>query len=213
VPEDGRPSSSWIVLIIANAVPLVGVLALHWTVYSVLLVYWSENVMVGAFNVLRMVWAQPGGVVGLAMKLFMIPFFCLHYGMFTFVHGIFVVSLFGPPHAGQSLALATLVDAVRSAHIGYALIFMLANHLFSFLHDYLGRGEFRRTFLPLLMVQPYTRVMLLHVTILLGGFLVLMLGAPIAALVFLVVLKTGIDLRAHQVERRKLAMPALPVAA
>lgn len=208
-----RRSASRIALIVANAVPLIGVLALHWTVFSVLLLYWSENVMVGGFNVLRMVWAQPGGPAGWAMKLFLIPFFCVHYGLFTFVHGIFVLTLFGPEHGLRHIGWGALVDAVRHAGIGYALLFMLANHLFSFLHDYLGRGEYRRVLVPVLLFQPYTRVMLLHVTILLGGFLVQLMGAPIVALVLLVVLKTGIDLRAHETERRKLGSSPLLTSA
>ena len=49
-------------------------------------------------------------------------------------------------------------------------------------------------------MQPYTRVIILHVVVLVGGFLVMLLGQPLPALVLLVVLKTGFDLRAHLAE-------------
>jgi hypothetical protein len=42
-----------------------------------------------------------------------------------------------------------------------------------------------------------------HVTILAGGFLADSLGAPLAALILLVLLKTVIDLLAHLREHRK----------
>ena len=50
---------STLALVAANAVPLVGVLVFHWTVFPILLLYWCENVVVGAFNVLRMLCVQP----------------------------------------------------------------------------------------------------------------------------------------------------------
>jgi len=94
-PPARRWPPSVIPLVLVNAIPLVGVLAHHWTVFVVLLLYWCENVVVGAFNVLRMVCAYPQVGIAWVGKLFVIPFFMVHFGMFTFVHGMFVLSLFG----------------------------------------------------------------------------------------------------------------------
>ena len=190
----------------ANATPLVGVLFLHWTVFSVLLLYWCENVIVGGFNVLRMLTADPGDGAAWAGKLFLIPFFCFHYGMFTFVHGLFVLTLFGDTSMRHnSFSPGGLVAAVEHAGIGVGVAFLFLSHGVSFVHNYLMSGENRRASLPLLMAQPYARVMIMHVTILLGGFLVQAAGAPILAIVLLVILKTAIDLRAHLGERVRLA--------
>lgn len=103
------------VLVLANVAPLIGVLAHYWTVFAVVLLYWCENVVVGVFNVLRMLCARPQDGLAWAGKAFLIPFFCVHYGMFTFVHGIFVLGLFGGgfAKAGMSLsplALKTAID-------------------------------------------------------------------------------------------------------
>ena len=92
-PAGSRWLPSALALLLANAVPLLGVVFSHWTVFSVVLLYWCENVVVGAFNVLRMLCAQPRNAPLWAGKLFLIPFFMVHYGMFTFVHGIFVFTL------------------------------------------------------------------------------------------------------------------------
>jgi hypothetical protein len=59
------------------------------------------------------------------------------------------------------------------------------------------------------MSQPYGRVVVLHLTVLFGGWIVLTIGSPLLALVLLVALKTAADVRAHQAERRKFA-PASP---
>jgi hypothetical protein len=193
----------------------VGVATHHWTVFIVLLLYWSENVVVGVFNVLRMASADPQETILWAGKLFIIPFFMVHYGMFTFVHGMFILALFGGPQANTAHAMsaAGLVHAVRGAGIGYAILFLFLSHGFSFFHNYIGSGEYRRVNLMQLMAQPYGRIVVLHLTTLLGGFAASAAGQPLYALVVLVFLKTGLDLRAHLAERAKLAESAAPPGA
>ena len=53
------------------------------------------------------------------------------------------------------------------------------------------------------MIQPYGRIVLMHVTILIGGFLVMLLHSPAAGLALLVILKMTFDLAGHQGEREK----------
>ena len=43
-----------VALIVANAIPLFGVLFFGWNVWMILIVYWLENGIVGFFNVLKM---------------------------------------------------------------------------------------------------------------------------------------------------------------
>jgi len=50
-----RPSTR--VLILANLVPVAGVLLLQWDVLTILLLYWAENVIIGVINVFRMICA------------------------------------------------------------------------------------------------------------------------------------------------------------
>jgi hypothetical protein len=200
--RDVPPSA--LVLVAANALPLVGVITLHWTVFSIILLYWCENVVIGAFNVLKMALADPRNVPGDALKLFLIPFFIVHYGIFTMVHGMFVLVLFGP-RTGDAPGPASLVAALGQAGIWYAVLAVAASHGFSFVHNYLAGGEFRRASPQVLMSQPYSRVVVLHISILAGGFLTNAVGAPTLALLVLIALKTAIDLRSHLAERLKLS--------
>jgi hypothetical protein len=57
------------------------------------------------------------------------------------------------------------------------------------------------------MMAPYRRIIVMHLTIIFGGWLVLLLETPAPALALLVALKTVVDLRAH---RREHAKPATP---
>ena len=60
------------------------------------------------------------------------------------------------------------------------------------------------------MMQPYARLVVLHLAVLFGGWIVLTLGSPLLALLVLVALKTAADVRAHQAERHKFMEPARP---
>ena len=181
-------------LTIANLWPLVGVLFFQWTVFSVVLLFWLENVIVGVFNLARM-WMAQGGSSNPGGKAFFMPFFAVHYGMFTLVHGIFVLTLFGG--ALGDGGLGTLGRSIEEARVGAAALALAASHGVSFVFNYLGAGEFRTTTLDKLMVQPYGRVVVLHLVILFGGFLIMALRQPLVPLALLVVLKIGLDLTAH----------------
>ena len=201
---------SQVALVLANAVPLVGVLLLGWTVFPLLLLYWLENVVVGAFNVLKMLLAKPAEPVYWAGKLFLIPFFIVHFGGFTFVHGVLVVAFFGPKGIQPFDLLTAVPAAIRANQLGWGLLSLIASHGFSFYWNYVKNGEYQRASLQALMGQPYSRVIVLHLTVLFGGWIVMLLGSPVGALLVLVALKTAADWRGHRAERRKFA--ALPEA-
>ena len=50
---------SLIVLIAANLVPIYGVVFLGWEVFPLLLLFWLENLIIGMYNVLKMMLATP----------------------------------------------------------------------------------------------------------------------------------------------------------
>jgi len=52
------------------------------------------------------------------------------------------------------------------------------------------------------MAAPYARLFILHITIILGAMAIAFTGAPAAAVLVLVVLKTALDLGLHLAEHR-----------
>ena len=217
MPDERRQSAiSQIALIASNSIPLFGVIFLHWQVFPIILIYWLENVVVGGFNVLRMLVADPDNPAVWIGKLFLIPFFCFHFGMFTAVHGTFVFAIFDRGTIATSHSMfptfATVSAAVRHFGIGFAVLALVVSHAASFVWNYILGGEYRRASIAVLMSQPYSRVVVLHVAILGGGILVQALHSPVPALVVLIGAKVWIDLAAHRRERAKLALPAMPGA-
>ena len=206
----GRPNfitrmrSSSLALVTANLVPLYGVLALGWKVAPILVFYWTENLVVGLFNVLKMARAQ--GAVDAPNMTFnnkpvtqdsrkgLIFFFVVHYGMFTLGHGVFVVAVFHPER--QRLL----------GEMAMALLVLLISHGVSYRRNFIRSGEYLRASFARLFWQPYARVVVMHITILAGGTLAQGMGSPVGALLVLVALKTLIDLGAHWLEHRKYSV-------
>jgi len=203
-----RPSV--IGLLLANLVPVFGVLALHWEICPLMFLFWSENVIIGLINVLKMLAASPDSPGSWAGKCFIIPFFCVHYGMFTFVHGVFVIALFGGGmgHRMGFPGPETFWHIMHENHLGWAVLGLAISRGISFATNYLGSGEYQRASLQQLMAQPYGRIVVMHLAILGGGFLMMALHSPVWGLLLLVALKTALDLRGHFAERRKFAETA-----
>lgn len=205
---------SAILLVLANIVPLVGVLYWDWSVFVVLLLFWMENVVYGVLNIPRILLSQggsPGGPVALASKLLVTLVFCIHYGIFTTVHGVFVVVMFGgTPDDLTSIGPSLMWHEITSNQLQWVIVPLVVSHAFSFLENYVAKGEYRTTTLSQAMNAPYSRVVVLHITILLGGFLVMSLGDPVIGVVLLVALKTIMDLRSHVTAHRKLTASPEP---
>lgn len=182
---------STILLIAGNLLPLGGVLFFDWSVYHVLLLFWAENLVIGLFTLARF-WTLYRREGEGAVLLYM-PFFCLHYGLFTLAHGAFVVSLFRPEHAA-GLDVGTL---------GVPLLALFISHGGSYVMNFLGNREYRESTPKEVMVAPYRRVVALHMTIIAGGVLVQWLGEPVYALALLVVLKIFLDVAAHRKSHRE----------
>jgi hypothetical protein len=188
--------------IASAAVIAYGVLVLGWPVFVVMALFWFENVVLGGQNVLRMLvsGARLGGA-GVFAALFMAAFFTVHYGLFTAVHGVFVVMLFGLPELGREAMNGGLAGplAQMTQHLvadrdaWLAMLAIVAVHGVGFAQWAVASRE-RPTPLNELMSAPYGRIMVLHVTLIAGGFLVMSLHAPVLGALLLVALKLGYDL-------------------
>ena len=146
-----------------------------------------------------MLLASPGNFGQWIAKAFMIPFFCVHYGMFTPVHGIFIMVFFGGfIKTGSPLpGMNDILGIIANLQLGWAVLGLILSHTVSFITNYIGSGEYKKATLSDLMAQPYGRVVILHLTILLGGFMVMALGSPVIELILLITLKIFVDIKSH----------------
>ncbi len=84
---------------------------------------------------------------------------------------------------------------------------MFISHGVSFFVNYIGGREYLQTTPLARMGAVYGRVVVLHLTILLGAFAAAALGGPIWILLILVAGKTALDLQFHAGEHRGPSEP------
>ncbi len=189
-------SPTAIALIVANCLPLVGVFSGHITLAQVMVLFWSENLIIGFFTLLKII------IVGRWGALMAAPFFAGHYGGFMAVHFMFVYAFFiaMPGHGPGSPELA--VVAAMYKPLWPAAIALLISHALSFALNFIGRREYQSETVGALMNAPYKRVVLLHLTIIFGGWVVMMVQSTAPAVALLIGLKIIADLSAHAREHR-----------
>lgn len=206
-----------LLLVVVNLVPLFGILLFGWSLFSILILYWAENVIVGLFNVFKMALARRPVSEDREFtfndrrvnpsKAFLVPFFIFHYGIFTVVHGVFVVLGFGVfggmLFGGGEVAPGSGFRDFDGRGVMIATAALFLSHGVSFVVNYLGHREYEDVSPDEQMMQPYSRVFVLHFTILGGGFLAAYLGTPLASLVVMVLFKICLDIRAHLREHRE----------
>jgi hypothetical protein len=216
-----RPSFSILALIAANLAPLFGVLFFGWNAAAIVLLYWIENLIIGAYNILRMILLKVKSRSDQFRKLFIIPFFCVHFGGFCAVHGFFLLAFFKiggdmdflalqDPWPGPLVFLQLLVSVIarlwesRPAGMEWPVLCLVVSHGISFIRNYLIGGEYLTLTIGKLMSRPYTRIVLLHVAIIAGGVPIMMLGSPVPLLCILVILKIGMDVWLHTKSHRAI---------
>lgn len=197
---------SIIPLILVNLLPIYGVLFLGWSTFEIILMYCFETIIIGVFNVFKMLFAGNGGWT----KVIFIPFFMFHYNMFAFIQTAFVSIFFAAGLDNKTKVADVLFSDPTS--IGWFLFVLAGSHLVSFIYNYLWRGEYKDKTVDRLMLSPYGRIVIQQFTVIIGGVLITAFDSPIAMLVLLVVLKTIADLTAHIRAHRKKLEPKAPSA-
>jgi len=174
-------------LILTNAIPFFGVLFFGWSLFLILFYYLLENVVIGFFNVFKML------VVTVVQKqkkgIFLIPFFILHFSGFLTVHLSFLLLFFADQdsflnnfHGSHDDLWQMVLLNLLPMFFGYLVTF------FDFLqHHRLEIG------LDNLMFSPYLRIFVMHLVILIGGAILMLFKAPAVIILFLIFVKIVMD--------------------
>ena len=183
------PSS--LALIFANLLPLFGVVSGHITLTQIMVLFWSESAIIGFFTLLKM------AVVGRWKAVFAAPFFAGHYGGFMAAHFVILYSFFvaGPSGTTATPALSALLELYKPLWLVAGALFF--SHAVSFALNFIGRGEYRGEKVGTLMMAPYKRIVVLHLTLIFGGMIVMLVQSTAPAVAMLIGLKIIADLRAH----------------
>lgn len=203
IPVASPRSLKWVsggALIASNLFPLVGVLFFGWNLQSIMVLYWAESAIVGFFTILKIC------IVGGLAAILAVPFFAGHFGAFMTIHFLLLYGLFFHGVGTYSLAAdpgAREVLLTIFSPLQRPLVLLVISHGVSFVDNFLRGGEYQSISISDLMTAPYARIVVMHLTLLVGGWVILLTHAPTGALAVLVILKTIADWRAHQNEHRE----------
>lgn len=192
-------------LITANLSVIFYAFVDNLTATEVLWMYWIQSVIIGAFNFFRIITLKNFSTEGLkqnakavnptkAAKIFTSIFFLFHYGFFHLVYGIFIATF------------PVILSEEKTTGISYLLfpsIVFLINYGIEFYNEQtIITDEVPN--LGALMFMPYLRIIPMHLTIILGGFIAAAgsfagLNTSVAVILLLMGLKTFVDLLTHSV--------------
>lgn len=195
----GFTPADWLPLVISNSIPLIGVLFFDWSIGHIIILYWIENLVLGFWNVPRILFA--GAYVNKLKNLPLAIFFLVHYGIFCFVHGIFIVGLIAFSErdsfnsADDVSEIATTVVSYASLGLIVAIISMFLSTGWDLIKNYIANGEYKKWSIGRAMTYPYAHIIVVHIAIFAGAFGAILLGAPLALLIALIVGKTLIELK------------------
>ncbi len=196
-------------IIVINLVPLLGVLFLGWSGGLIATIYAIETIFVGVLNVVKMMIVRGERI----QKMFLIPFFIVHYGLFVLVQGVFIIGI------SFSLDGDKLKQPYFLYFFGISLLSMLIGQLLAFWRDFLQPTLSAPKINPSkdygikmpentlfgLMFQPYARVFVQQFVVILGMFMMLVLKWHYSFAILLIALKTMQELAHNQTKVEKSA--------
>jgi len=212
-------SLSLLALIAANSVPLLGVLFYGWDASLVLALFWIENLIIGAFNLVKMLILAARAMQ--LNELFLCFFFVLHFGLFCSAHGLLLWDLldlgkidaslyfgdvgFGP--LGMFAEGASVFIGFIDLHGSVIMLGMAAlalSHTVSFIEHFILRGEIFTLTNRDMMARPYGQILAMHAGLILGAIAIDKFGSTVALLAVIVAIKLLVDLKLHT-RRHKLS--------
>jgi hypothetical protein len=178
---------------------------------EVLWIYWSQSVIIGIFNFIKMITLKDFSTEGFKQgKKQMLPtrataissavFFLFHYGFFHLIYAVF---------------LGTFSDfSYSSGSNSGTKYFLLSAGMFfiSYLIEFINSKKEQTEELPnigMIMFAPYARIIPMHLTIIFGGFIgaagsIFSTNTNLAVIILFIGIKTVVDLITHSIDFKKL---------
>ncbi|MEO0368027.1 MAG: DUF6498-containing protein [Pseudomonadota bacterium] len=199
-------------LILANVIPLVGVLFFGWDAVLVLALFWIENLIIGVYNLIKMlavsVFRSQWSKLGLTL------FFVIHYGLFWTGHGLLLWNLLGFESIDPAQVLGIQGEGPLELFLeGFAIMMsfierydpviwlglggLVMSHGVAFIERFILAGELFKKSVNQLMTEPYKHVLMLHAGLMAGAFILTKVGSPLWLLAVIVLIKMLVDARQH----------------
>jgi hypothetical protein len=198
-----RADIAWVIAL--NAIPVFAVIVFGWRALPLLLFYWIENIVVGALNIFKIVAAGVAGTKTHPVMLALLTIlFVAHYGAFCLLHGAVLFATFVIGDVARSGGLVGIDPADLFARAGLTLDLgselawsggaLLAAYVGQFFGVWVRRRQWRQAEPRKQMFEPYGRLVVLHITLIVAAIPVMAWGEPVAAVLAMAGLKCGLEL-------------------
>lgn len=187
--------SDWL-LVLVNLIPLYGVWFEGWSASEVFLVYCLETVIIGLVNVLKMasvtlfvkksdVW-QNAGSSSMQSGWFFIFFFIVHYGFFVFIQTQLFFGVSGMIPNGSMLGNYAQIPVLLGANGKLLLLIFITYYTLQAFFEFFMTGNYKTISMGRLMFEPYIRIFVQQVVVILGSIFLQFGAGKIFVLVFVV---------------------------
>lgn len=168
-----------IFIIISNLIPVFGVWFLGWSAVEAFTVYAMETLIIGILTVLKLLiatiyrrkdtWYNEGGSARVS-GFFFIFFFIMHFGIFAAVQTTIFSQVAGitPPGSGSMHFFFHWWEYINE-DIAYMLSGFVISYLARSFIPFLLNEEYKTQSMMRLMFQPYGRVFIQQLTVILGS--------------------------------------------
>lgn len=212
-----------IAMLLANIPPIIGVLFFDWDPFAVVSLYWAETLIIGLYVILKIISA-PERQIRLKHKLIGIPIFSWFIGWFMSGHGVAIIFFFliFPNRNKSEAELAAIlpegdyfnvswpgpfglfelgIDAIKimcnvipKEVYTIPLLCLGFAHGVSFIYSYIVKRERDNIRFGKLISEPFARILTVHLSIMIGAFLLALYGSSRLFLVCLIVIKCLIEI-------------------
>ncbi len=179
-------------IIAANCFPLAGLAIWDWNVYNIVFLYWLESMVIGFYNVIKMLSLDEDTNIGLT--------FLFSTGYFSYLSVILfaICSLFG----GNGFFTQQLTASLGALEpfkyqIALGAVSLVISHGISYFVHFIVRGERYDTDALTLFRAPFKRIVFIQILLLSSGWWIHKTHAGIFYLVLMVLLKIALDIHSH----------------
>lgn len=199
-PATKQDALSITTMLVANAIPLYGVLALQWDGLVVIILYLIETAIIGVFHALRIFFF--GTFLGFKdgrmpkTSIFVMIFFLFHFFMFLFVQSAIFFGFVRPEIPGLLSGFHVLHNFGLFFHDPYliSIYAFIASQMAYTGREMLLSKEYATLSVSDYMFLPYLRIFVQQFVVIFGAMLFLAFNSVTALVILFIVLKTGGEL-------------------
>lgn len=215
--EPTRFTPQLLLPIVANILPIIGVIFWGWKPLDAFIIYALETFIIGIMTVIKLLVTavyqsrdvpENNRKKGIIAGLFMVAFFIFHYGMFAVIQTSIFTSVSGLTK-GSHGPLYFFLNWYKfvTPETAYALCMFVVSYAVTYLVPFVYNQEYKTQGMIQMMIQPYGRIFVQQFTVIIGSIF-LMFNWGIGFLIVFVLTKIFVEFYFQNKISEKIKLPS-----